>query len=181
MSLIKFLQANGREWYITPSEVVIPHRATEGMTPRKIIKTLAVCDQLCRRFSNYSDHCRDNNIPFKDNFESVAEFESYEKTPELGYRERIPKQTRTPRVGFVYLASGNGSFKIGRSWNLESRERYLTTKLPFPVQIVHTIKAKDCVSAEQYWHERYEAKRVRGEWFNLSESDIVEFRSHLEM
>ncbi len=109
MSLITSLQANGRKWHITHCEVVIPHGATEGMTPQEIIKTLAMCDQLCRRFSNYLDHCRDNNIPSKDHFQSVTEFESYEKTPELGYRETTPKQSRALRAGFVYLASGGHS------------------------------------------------------------------------
>ena len=90
-------------------------------------------------------------------------------------------QARTPKPGFVYLASGNGSFKIGRSWNLESRESYLTIKLPFPVQIVHAIRAKDCVQAERYWHERFATKRVRGEWFDLTDTDVHEFLDCLEM
>lgn len=101
MPSIKSLQENGRHWYITHCEVVISRGATEGMSSRKILKALAASEQLCQRFTNYLEHCSNNAIPSKGSFESIAEFELNEKTPELGYRDRSPVQARTPNTGLT--------------------------------------------------------------------------------
>ena len=81
MLSIKVLQENGHHWYITHCEVVISRGATEGMSSRKILKALAAPEQLSQRFANYLEHCWNNAIPSKTSFESMAEFELYEKTP----------------------------------------------------------------------------------------------------
>jgi len=87
-----------------------------------------------------------------------------------------PEPKNEPRPGYIYLLQGVGVYKIGRTKSPKRRYSTLSVKLPFDVKIVHLIKTNDMASAEKYLHDKYQQKRVRGEWFKLSDSDIKETR-----
>ena len=46
----------------------------------------------------------------------------------------------------------------------------------FLPDLIHSIKTNDPSGIEAYWHKRFEAKRMQGEWFNLSSADIKAFK-----
>lgn len=75
--------------------------------------------------------------------------------------------------GFVYLFESAHGYKIGKSKNVEARLRSLT--FPFEVTIRHRIFTRNYSSLERYFHRRFAEKRIRAEWFDLSESDVQEF------
>jgi len=177
MSAIVVKQLNGTQWIVSHYETVIPHGGTMGMTPQEIVKVLSFCESLSKRFAEYVSATRF----VKQYFDSLEEFERYEANPDLARTELPLQSKRTSRPGVVYLAQGNGSYKIGRSSSFSIREHQLTTKLPFPVEIVHTIRVKDTVEVERYWHKRFAQHHLRGEWFNLGESEVTEFCFHNEM
>lgn len=98
-----------------------------------------------------------------------------------GFHIDIPKPT-TPakrpmmgkgRAGHVYLLqSVTGHYKIGRTSNPANRLKTFTIKLPFEVEYVCVIACEDMYRLEWDLHEKYESKRVNGEWFNLSPEDV---------
>lgn len=83
--------------------------------------------------------------------------------------------------GFVYLMKSGNHFKIGKSNCAERREFELRILLPEKLELIHKIKTDDPFGIERYWHERFKDKRERGEWFNLSTSDVRAFKRRKTM
>jgi len=79
--------------------------------------------------------------------------------------------------GFVYLLHfGGDEYKIGCSNNVERRFREIKTQMPYDGKIIHAIKTGDPEGIEAYWHQYFKDKRLKGEWFKLSASDIKYFK-----
>lgn len=78
-------------------------------------------------------------------------------------------------AGFVYfLHVGNGACKIGMTAarDFNGRLLYYQTAHPGPISLVLVIKARDAAAKELRLHRQFKSKRIRGEWFRLSEADI---------
>lgn len=88
--------------------------------------------------------------------------------PTLGKRDYA--DGRSP--GYVYVAGGDGYFKIGRSKSPVERVNGMSTKLPFEIEIIHVIETNDMCRLESDLHERFGALRLNGEWFNLGGRNI---------
>lgn len=50
----------------------------------------------------------------------------------------------------------------------------ISVKLPFEVSFKHLIKTSDMFTLENELHAKYSARRVNGEWFALTEDDVIE-------
>ncbi len=72
--------------------------------------------------------------------------------------------------GFIYVMECEGFYKIGWTTNPRHRRFGLQTGSPFPITLVGVIEGSIMNEAE--WHEAFEDKRVRGEWFALTEEDV---------
>ena len=77
--------------------------------------------------------------------------------------------------GFVYLLIFGQEYKIGCSNNVERRFRELKTQMPYEGKIIHSIATGDPEGIEAYWHKYFKEKRLKGEWFKLSETDVKYF------
>lgn len=80
------------------------------------------------------------------------------------------------RTGFVYLMKSGRYHKIGLSVDPVQRGAQLATGSSGPIQVVHCIKTDDMHGIERYWHRRFAAKRVHGEWFELTVAEVKAFR-----
>jgi hypothetical protein len=81
-------------------------------------------------------------------------------------------------AGYVYLLK-HGSrkeYKIGRTFNNLRREGEIAIELPEKVKPIHTIETDDPAGVEAYWHRRFHAKRLQGEWFALDLEDVQSFK-----
>jgi len=78
--------------------------------------------------------------------------------------------------GFVYLIKSGRYYKIGMTNDLHRRAREISIELPERSETIHSITTDDPSGIEAYWHKRFASKRVNGEWFSLSPSDIKTFR-----
>lgn len=79
--------------------------------------------------------------------------------------------------GYVYiLQSDSGYWKIGRAKNPDDRMKTFSVKLPFMVNYEIVIPSTDYVALEKELHERFAYCRVNGEWFDLTDGDILDLK-----
>ena len=92
-----------------------------------------------------------------------------------GKREYDSGDSET-EFGYVYLMKSGRYYKLGRSTCVEKRNYEIGIKLPEKLRIIHKIRTDDPTGIEAYWLKRFQEKRKRGEWFDLSSSDVKAFK-----
>jgi len=78
--------------------------------------------------------------------------------------------------GFVYLVKMGKHYKIGKTFSVPRRHRELSVELPEKLKPIHVIRTDDPSGIEAYWHKRFDAKRLNGEWFALAPGDVSIFK-----
>ena len=79
-------------------------------------------------------------------------------------------------LGAVYLFRHGKYYKIGKTNDTVRRGNELKIQLPENLDLIHEIKTDDPSGIEAYWHRRFEAKRMNGEWFDLNSNDLRAFK-----
>lgn len=89
------------------------------------------------------------------------------------YRERAQKQQRP----LVYLIRAeNGPIKIGVTSNIEKRVQQLTAIIPLEIELLFIIKSDNALALEASLHSEYSDRRIKGEWFRLTNEDVDRIR-----
>lgn len=97
-------------------------------------------------------------------------------------QRQIEAREEKRRDGYVYLIQAdNGVYKIGRSQNPKSRIKRLGITLPYEIGVIHLIKSNQYIKAEKQLHDRFASKRLKGEWFDLSDDDVTEIKGISEI
>jgi hypothetical protein len=79
--------------------------------------------------------------------------------------------------GFVYLVKGHpGEYKIGRTNLVDRRLSELGATASIEQELIYEIKTDDPTGVEEYWHKRFQDKRMRGEWFRLNAANVKAFK-----
>lgn len=83
-------------------------------------------------------------------------------------------QIKKRKVQKTYLMydKHTGFYKIGKSYDPKFREKTLMSVKP-TIELIWSCRQ----DIERYLHSKYADKRVRGEWFQLSEKEIEEIKS----
>jgi len=76
-------------------------------------------------------------------------------------------------TGYVYLLKIGNSYKIGASKNLPDRMKSLQTGSVDDIKLEHTIYTDTPYQLEKQLHYRFKHKRIKREFFNLDNDDIV--------
>ena len=77
-----------------------------------------------------------------------------------------------PSNGFVYLFRAGDIYKIGLSINPKQRSKAVKAPNGQDIIIEHQISTDDMGALEQALHYRFSDKRLEGEWFELTDSDV---------
>lgn len=87
------------------------------------------------------------------------------------------RASRPPEsCGAVYLLRVGKHYKVGRTKEFGQRKRQLDIQLPEPATTVHVVRTDDPAGIEAYWHARFAARRLNGEWFALTADDVAAFK-----
>ena len=81
--------------------------------------------------------------------------------------------------GYVYLICdpANNTYKIGVTRNLNSKRiKKLQTGNSTELHIVYTIETKYPFRLESLLHNKYNDKKLNGEWYALSNIDVSTFK-----
>jgi|SRR3989344_309493 len=93
-----------------------------------------------------------------------------------GGTENLDDVNSNEAVGEVYLFKSGRYYKIGKTNSTVRRGNELRIQLPEDLNLIHSINTDDTSGVEAYWHRRFEAKRMNGEWFDLNSADIKAFK-----
>jgi hypothetical protein len=47
--------------------------------------------------------------------------------------------------------------------------------LPFEIEIIHALRTSNMGRCEWHFHNHFARKRIKGEWFNLTDEDVTFF------
>lgn len=113
----------------------------------------------------------------------IRRLEVYKEQLEDHYGRAKPKLKKIDKMislkqSYIYLMKNyrNGYYKIGRSLNPEYRERTLQAEAPeIGLEFVSPLTPS---ILEGRLHNIFKEKRIRGEWFSLSEKDVEYIKSY---
>lgn len=81
-------------------------------------------------------------------------------------------------AGYLYLIQSiTGHYKIGKAKDPSDRVATFEVKLPFEIELLHTIECANYHESEKALKLRFIDKRVNGEWFALASEDVAEIKA----
>lgn len=89
---------------------------------------------------------------------------------------------KEPQKEYVYVVQFDESdlFKIGRTTNMGMRLTSLQTSCPYEIRLSYLFEVSDMSKCEIDLHNKYNASKVRGEWFRLTSNDLSELVNYVE-
>lgn len=82
------------------------------------------------------------------------------------------RRKNNPSTFIYFIHSDNGLTKIGIAKDVKLRLTTLNIGSPVELSLLFYFESQNAKRAEANLHKRFSQKRVKGEWFNLSDKDI---------
>jgi len=151
-------------------ELKMKARSTPGFPTEKSFRFFGGKRPMATRLLDFAKKRR-----YEDVVRLCAPF--VDSVPHSENGEPLAHERAASRVkGYVYLVRHDREFKIGRSNDVTRRRREISLLLPKDLEHVHVIETDDPEGIERYWHERFSARRLKGEWFRLTIDDVAAFK-----
>ncbi|WP_205244657.1 GIY-YIG nuclease family protein [Comamonas sp. Tr-654] len=115
---------------------------------------------------------RDSTVMTSKPVRSIRSYSSFISQERLTPIEIVGEAAAGAKAGVVYVLRSAYGYKVGRTRNIPARMRAFGVHLPFIYTIPLCVWFDDCHAAESRYHTMFSDKRINGEWFDLSESDI---------
>lgn len=85
-------------------------------------------------------------------------------------------KNKPKKQGYVYFVQADGQhYKIGGTSNLESRIKNLQVASPNDLKLIAWIEINDWQEKEKQVHEYFDDKKIHGEWFDITLSEIIDW------
>ncbi len=162
-SLLQLTRKLGK--YPTKHEIKLAQQSDPSIPGEKAISRLCSRAELkeklltyCQEYENYAD--------LKEIINAI-QIRKSAKPFDIGVNEDAPVSTD----GYVYLVSAQNAFKIGSTRAPYRRVAEIANQSAKGAELLHTISTDDPEGIENYWHRRFDAKRLdginkqSGEWF----------------
>lgn len=142
----------------------------------------------CGVFLTYEQYREMKNMPANEMIMYIDEMMKYaieysnkiEKHNEMKMEEMMKtasegKERQYKSDGHVYIIKSTIGTKIGISdkHNIGNRVKSYSS-LPMSIIETRSYEVHDYTKAERYLHSHYKQKRIKGEWFNLTDEEINE-------
>lgn len=89
------------------------------------------------------------------------------------------KNSQSQNIGYVYLVKLDKYYKVGISVTPETRLKEFTL-LPYPLEEVFIVRVGNYKQVEEDLHKIFDKRRIRGEWFDLTDEDVSFIGNYLE-
>lgn len=78
---------------------------------------------------------------------------------------------------YVIKVQNSSKYKIGRTINIKKRIKQFSTGNPFNIKLLYFIETINYKKLEKNLHNILKQFRIKGEWFNFEDNDLVELES----
>ena len=159
--------------YPAKADILMESRSDKSVpVPTTLRRRLGEKAEIIQKLRDYCS-LSDENL---DVFEILA-LEVTKKKPTVDHMIVQMSSEKPKASGYVYLVKSGRRYKIGFTSNHWQRKSEIHKQTSEGIEEIHTIAAiDDPAGIEKYWHERFGAKRLHGEWFDLSPEDISAFK-----
>lgn len=102
-------------------------------------------------------------------------------TLKLNYLTHSELRSMPTDQEYVYLlhdVSHTGTYKIGKAVNPYNRLHRFEVKLPIETGVVCLLPTDNALRLESVKHQKYQHRHVRGEWYALTDDEVIEFLQH---
>ncbi len=122
-------------------------------------------------FVNIQEYVKEN---FDNHISEIAEHNEYLKQFHSRKNSKNNKKEKTERWGYIYLIKlkNMNYYKIGKSQLPEDRLNLFEVKFPIDFEIIHKYFISGYDQEENRLHNLFSEKRIKQEWFDLSEEDV---------